>query len=75
MLVTSTTKPCFFLNSNNVYTLKSVLKWFRVGNYQSNNPVSTQFRNRHHRISETKEVNKQFGIQHYLLTERAPKRP
>ena len=23
-----------FFNSNHVYTLKSVLKWFRVGNYQ-----------------------------------------
>ena len=23
-----------FLNSKYVYTLKSVLKWFRVGNYQ-----------------------------------------
>ena len=23
-----------FLNSNYVYTLKSVLKWFRVGNYE-----------------------------------------
>ena len=31
MLVTSTKKP-FFFNSNYVYTLKSVLKWFRVGN-------------------------------------------
>ena len=75
MLVTSTKKP-FFQNSNYVYTLKSVLKWFRVGvTIKCNNSVSTQLRNRHHRVSETRDVNKQFGLQHYLLTERAPKSP
>ena len=31
MLVTST-KKLFFLSSNYVYILKSVLKWLRVGN-------------------------------------------
>ena len=34
ILVTSTKKPFFLKKSNYVYTLKSVLKWFRVGNYQ-----------------------------------------